>query len=259
MPHEFDGFRYREASSHQEEWGTRLIRELELKGNERVLDLGCGDGRLTSRIAGMLPDGSVVGIDSSSGMIAAAMIHARPNLLFRHQDIFALEETDEYDVIFSNAALHWVHDHNRMLNASYQALRSGGIVRFNFGAEGNCSRLISVLREVMPTGEFRDSFRAFTWPWYMPNVDAYAGLVENIPFCRSKVWGEAIDQYFPDVNAMVGWLDQPSLVPFVAHLSPDLRSAFRNRVVERMVEVSREADGRCLERFRRINVMAWKE
>ena len=70
--YEFDGEKYKKASTHQKEWGNRLISELELKGNEFILDLGCGDGVLSERIARLVPEGIVTGIDASSGMIKSA-------------------------------------------------------------------------------------------------------------------------------------------------------------------------------------------
>ena len=69
---DFDGNRYRAASAHQKEWGARLIDELELTGNEHILDIGCGDGVLTAGLAEADPQGSVIGIDSSAGTIEAA-------------------------------------------------------------------------------------------------------------------------------------------------------------------------------------------
>jgi trans-aconitate 2-methyltransferase len=72
MSHEFDGKRYEKASAHQKEWGSTIIAQLGLTGHERVLDLGCGDGLLTSQVADLLPDGEVVGIDASQGMIEVA-------------------------------------------------------------------------------------------------------------------------------------------------------------------------------------------
>jgi len=66
MTHEFDGKKYETASAHQQEWGAKLISELSLKGNERVLDLGCGDGANTFLMAEVLPDGEVVGIDGGT-------------------------------------------------------------------------------------------------------------------------------------------------------------------------------------------------
>ena len=126
MAYEFDGKKYEQASSHQKEWGLKLIEELELKGNERVLDLGCGDGTLTVQIAGMLTDGNVVGIDASKGMIDVALAKAKDNLRFMLADIDDLDFTDEFDIVFSNATLHWVKDHRKLLQNVSHALYPGG-------------------------------------------------------------------------------------------------------------------------------------
>lgn len=69
MPYEFDAERYKQASAHQRSWGERLIAELALKGHEHILDLGCGDGRLTAQLAEQVPQGHVLGIDASQNMI----------------------------------------------------------------------------------------------------------------------------------------------------------------------------------------------
>jgi trans-aconitate methyltransferase len=146
MVHEFDGKKYEKASAHQREWGAKLISELPLKGNERVLDLGYGDGTTTATIVELLPDGQVVGIDASKGMIEAAKPKEKDNLRFIIMDIDAIEFIDEFDIIYSNATLHWVRDHQRLLQKVYKALRTGGILRFNFAGDGNCSHLFKVIR-----------------------------------------------------------------------------------------------------------------
>src|SRR4051794_38490709 len=111
MPFEFDGKHYERVSTHQKEWGAKLIAELNLRGDERILDLGCGDGALTAQLAALVPDGEAVGLDGSPGMLAAAKRHAAKNLRFVHQDINSLEFAEPFDVIFSNATLHWILDH----------------------------------------------------------------------------------------------------------------------------------------------------
>jgi len=256
MAHEFDGERYAKASDHQKEWGARLIDDLDLVGSERVLDLGCGDGALTARIADLVPAGEVVGIDASEGMIAAAHANERPNLHFLLMDIDALELADRFDVVFSNATLHWVKDHRRLYGNVTRLLREGGRVRFNFAAEGNCSHFFAVVREAMALDTFSESFLAFDWPWYMPSVGQYAQLVETCGIRDARVWSENADRFFPSVAAMVAWVDQPSLVPFMERLPEDPARAFREFVVARMIEETKQADGRCFETFRRINVSA---
>jgi trans-aconitate methyltransferase len=114
MPHEFDGKKYEKASGHQKEWGAKLIAELDLRGNERVLDLGCGDGNLTAQIADLLLEGEIVGIDASRSMIEAAMPKSRKNLQFLLMDINELDFVDRFDIVLSNATLHWVKDHKRL-------------------------------------------------------------------------------------------------------------------------------------------------
>ena len=106
MTHEFDGMKYEKASAHQREWGTKLIAELGLRGTESVLDLGCGDGTLTAQLADLVPQGEVVGIDASQGMIDAARPKERGSLRFFLLDINNLNLTARFDIVFSNATLH---------------------------------------------------------------------------------------------------------------------------------------------------------
>ena len=168
---EFDGEKYSKASAHQKEWGNKLIDSLGLSGSERVLDLGCGDGVLTARLAVLVPAGKVLGVDASQGMIDSARKHSLPNLEFRLLDINRLDLEERFDLIFSNAALHWITDHRLLLDNVYRLLAAGGRLRFNFAAEGNCSSFFRVVRQVLREREFEPAFADFVWPWYMPSVD----------------------------------------------------------------------------------------
>jgi trans-aconitate methyltransferase len=256
MTHEFDGNKYKKASAHQKEWGSNIISELNLKGTERVLDLGCGDGVLTSQIADLLPDGEAVGLDASKGMIDVAREKERGNLRFILKDIDDLDFIDEFDLVFSNAALHWVKDHHRLLRNVRRALHKDGAIRFNFAAEGNCAAFFKVVREVMTLDRFREYFSDFEWPWYMPTIDEYASIADRSTLRNIRVWGDNTDRFFPDVQTMVNWVDQPSLVPFLSLVAERDKGAFRNSVVTRMINETQQDDGRCFETFRRINVSA---
>ena len=145
MAHEFDGKKYAAASAHQKEWGAKLIQELSISGTERILDLGCGDGALTSQLAA-LTQGTVIGIDASHGMIEAAKSHQADNLSFEVYDINSLDFESEFDVVFSNAALHWIKSHKALLGNVFRALKSGGILKFNFAGDGNCANFFSERR-----------------------------------------------------------------------------------------------------------------
>jgi trans-aconitate methyltransferase len=259
MTFEFDGQKYRQASAHQQEWGQRIIEEFTFQGNEHILDLGCGDGGLTARLAALVPDGMVVGLDAATGMIDAARErYQRSNLQFVLADINCLEADSQFDVVFSNATLHWIKDHGRLLAAVYRALRPAGLARFNFAGDGNCAHFFRVVRAVMARPEYTGAFTDFEWPWYMPGVEEYTHLVAAAGFTEHKVWAENADRSFPSPEAMIKWIDQPSLVPFLPRLAEPDRPPFRDLVVERMREETQRPDGTCFETFRRINVRAKK-
>lgn len=173
---EFDGQKYKNASSHQKEWGTKIISELNLTGAETILDLGCGDGILTKQLADLVPDGRVLGIDASIGMIETAREFEGFNLSFMCLDIAEMEFNNNFDIIFSNAALHWVKDHERLLDSCRTALKPNGVVRFNFAGDGNCSNFYEVIRQVMNEPTYRKYFenfleKGYCWGWLKVNAN----------------------------------------------------------------------------------------
>lgn len=258
MNHEFDGKKYGQASTHQKEWGQKVVNELNLNGNERILDLGCGDGEITFQIAEFVPNGEVIGIDASKGMIEAALEKKKENLKFNLMDINRLNCGNEFDVIFSNATLHWVKDHEKLFENVYRALRPGGRIRFNFAADGNCSNFYKIIKEVIRLECYTEYFDNFEWPWYMPKVEEYEEILKGSSFKEFEIWGEKADRFFPNCDAMVKWIEQPSIVPFIAKIENNKKDEFRSSVIKRMVAETMDQNGRCFETFRRINIRANK-
>ena len=164
---------------------------------------------------------------------------------------------EEFDLIFSNATLHWVKDHRKLLSNCYEALKSGGYVRFNFADDGNCSNFYKVIKEVISEEEYIQFFKNFERPWYMPDLKEYEDLLKGCEFKEISTWGENTDRYFKNEDEMTGWIDQPSIVPFLK-LVDENKTTFRNEVVDRMVRVTIQPDSSCFETFRRINVFAKK-
>ena len=178
MSLEFDGQRYRQTSTHQKEWGSRLIEELSLEEDDYILDVGCGDGDLTAGLAQIVPQGRVLGIDASAGMIEAARQHEGHNLKFRQLDVAEADLNEEFGLVFSNAALHWVFDHAALLEILHRSLRLDGRLRVNFAANGNYATFFCVVRGFMQDDRFRAAFEGFRWPWYMPTPAGYEALME---------------------------------------------------------------------------------
>lgn len=254
MTFEFDGKKYEKASTHQKEWGNSIISEFNLSGNERILDLGCGNGSLTAELAKLVPNGSVLGVDASQGMLDAAREKALPNLKFQLMDINELELSEKFDLIFSNATLHWIIDHDNLWENIKKLMSGSAIVRFNFAADGNCATFFKIIRKAMVLEEYKEYFSDFVWPWYMPGIDEYRSIISNFSFSEVKVWEENKDRYFPDKDAIVGWINQPSIVPFLKHLEESKKENFRSYVIEQMLKETKQKDSTYFETFRRINV-----
>jgi trans-aconitate methyltransferase len=256
--YEFDGEKYKRASGHQKEWGEKLIEELDLRGNEHILDLGCGHGVLTARLAALVPDGRVVGIDASRGMIGVARQKHVSNLDFVLMDINDMCFFESFDIVFSNATLHWVRDHMRLLFNVHSVLRTTGVARFSFGGDGNCVNFIRIVREAMKLDQYRRYFRGFEWPWYMPSVEEYTALAERTLFSAVHVWSENADRFFLDAESLISWIEQPSIVPFVSSMAERDKIGFTKFVENRMVEETHQEDGTYFETFRRLHLLAVK-
>lgn len=255
---EFNGEKYEKASKHQKEWGARLISQLQLKGNESILDLGCGDGALTKQLSLLVPNGRVLGIDASTGMIKTAQKHATQNLSFACMDIDQIGFINEFDVIYSNAALHWVKNHDRLLKNTLAALKPQGVIMWNFAGLGTCSNFFEVIRQKMKDSRYAGFFQDFEWPWYMPSKSEYDRLVSFAGFSKAAVTEENADRSFSNAEEMIKWLDQPTLVPFIQCIPDDIKETFRSDVIEAMLQKTLQPDGTCFETFRRIRVCAFK-
>src|SRR5208337_2921803 len=125
---------YAKNSQNQFQWAKELIPKLKLKGNEAMLDIGCGDGKITVELARCLPEGWVVGVDSSEKMITLAQSFFPPkdypNMSFQILDARNLTFRSQFDIAFSNAALHWIVDQKAVLDGIQRSLKPGGRLLF---------------------------------------------------------------------------------------------------------------------------------
>ena len=154
---------YARNSRGQEVWARELLSLVDLRPDDVVLDVGCGDGRTTASIADSVPRGSVVGVDLSADMVAhASRQHGHPsnhNLRFQQADAAALTFVSEFSVVFSNATLHWVRDQHAAVRGIARALRPGGRFVAQMGGQGNCAELVATFEEVARTPRWRETDR----------------------------------------------------------------------------------------------------
>ena len=253
---EFDGEKYKKASEHQKEWGNDLIAQMRLRGDETILDLGCGDGVLTERLAQSVPGGAVLGVDASRGMIETARRIERENLRFIQMDINDLDFEEQFDIIYSNAALHWVKDHELLLKNSLRALKSGGRIYWNFAGAGTCAAFNDITRGIIQKPEYADFFTGFEWPWVMLPAGEYERMARAAGFTAIRIEEENKDRCFADADELTGWIDQPSIVPFLHEVPEEKKERFRQEVITEMLGRTRQPDGTYFETFRRINICA---
>lgn len=158
--------RYQSGHSYVWQYGEAPVDLLEPRAGERIVDLGCGSGQLTGRIAES--GASVIGIDASPEMIAAARTNF-PQIEFQIADAASFTVANPVGAVFSNAALHWMRDPNAVVASVARALKPGGRFVFEMGGNGNIRDLMDAIRAV--AGEIE-------MPWYFPTVGEYASLLE---------------------------------------------------------------------------------
>lgn len=177
----------------QYRWGQQVLEWRQWNGNETMMDVGCGSGLLTKLLAQKVPRGSVYAVDVDSNMIKQARRNLKDleNVELVQSDIADVELPTELDVIFSNAALHWVHDHTDVFQHFWDMLNcnSGrkGQLLIQCGGYGNLRRILSLLRGVMNLNEFKMYFRKMHRPWYFAKPDDTTHLLKKIGYTNTRV------------------------------------------------------------------------
>jgi len=163
-------------SSHSFVWqyGRDLLVLLNAKPGERILDVGCGTGQLTAEIAQF--GAEVVGIDSSPDMVRTARENF-PHVLFEVADAAALPYSHEFDVVISNAALHWVRNQRGAIASIARALKPGGRLVLEMGGRGNLCHLLEAIYQAL--GSLGVANPEQLSPWSFPSIGEYASLMES--------------------------------------------------------------------------------
>lgn len=175
---EWNARAYNRLNNPMQAWGEAVVGRLALRGDETVLDLGCGTGRLTEFLTRRLPRGRVIAIDRSANMLAAAREHLEPEFGDRVEYVRAsLDELNMHevaDLAFSNAAFHWIRDHPRLLRGIFAALRPGGWLVAQCGAGPNIARVRERAGRLMASEPYRAFFEGWPGPWEFAYPDVMA-------------------------------------------------------------------------------------
>lgn len=167
MTRDWDARSYERVSGPQAAWAEKALDRLALRGDETVLDAGCGSGRVTKMLLERLPKGRVVAVDSAPSMVAEAREALDPGRTsVIEADLAELTLDESVDAAFSNAVFHWVLDHEALFARLFAALRPGGQLEAQCGGEGNVARFNEVAQKVADREPFVAHLSGWTGPWH---------------------------------------------------------------------------------------------
>jgi trans-aconitate methyltransferase len=258
----WDPAAYAANSSPQQSWAREVIAKLKLRGDERVLDVGCGDGRMTAEIARALPAGAVTGVDASSTMIGFAQETFAParfsNLEFHVMDARRIRLAKPFDIVFSSSALHWVDDHPAFLRGASSCLRPGGRLVVSCGGKGNAQEVFLALRPEMRLPRWRQFFRKMDKPYFFHSPADYGKWLPRCGFKVRRVRLSPKDATYQGREGFEAWL-RTTWLPYTQRVPERLREEFIAAITDRYLAKHRADDaGRVCVRMVRLEIDAVK-
>ena len=244
---EWDADAYDGGHSFVFEYGESVVDLLEPERDERILDLGCGTGHLTARIAES--GATAVGLDAAEAMVAEAR-ETHPECAFVHGDARSFSFDRPFDAVFSNAALHWIPEQDAVLDSVADALRPGGRFVAELGGCGNVAAIVDAVRdEAAARGYEAES------PWYFPSVGEYATVLESHGLeTRSARLFDRPTELDDGSEGLANWLEM-----FGDGLLADVPDEERSAVVASVEDRLRDdlfRDGTWVADYRRLRVVA---
>jgi trans-aconitate methyltransferase len=193
---------YHQISAPQVSWGKKVLARVPLRGDEHVLDAGCGTGRLTRDLLEALPRGQVTAVDISENMLRAAEHHLASQfgerVHFVRADLQHLSFDREFGGIFSTAAFHWIKDHEQLFAGLFRALQPGGWLIAQCGGGPVLARLLGRVERMMKAEPYRRYFEGFEFPWEFADAETGARRLHGAGFIDVETSVEEAPTLFPN-------------------------------------------------------------
>lgn len=250
---EWDAASYEELADPMTRWGAEFLGCVEFRGDEVVVDAGCGTGRVTELLLERLPEGAVLAVDVSEEMVAAAAERFAKDdrVTVERQDLLELDVGEPVGVIFSTATFHWILDHDRLFHRLAENLKPGGRLAAQCGGTGNVARVLETAEKVMREDRFRKAFDGWTDAKHFADPETTKSRLEKAGFEEMETWLHEEPTEFDSVEKLARYLRTVILRQHVAVLPEGERDAFVRAVAERMSE-----QGPLIVDYVRLNMLA---
>lgn len=253
---EWDSSAYQRISGPQFSWGKKVLERVSVRGDETVLDAGCGTGRLTGELLELLPRGHVVAVDLSQNMLHTAREQLQPfqgHVQFASVDVQHLPFDECFDGIFSTATFHWVPDHDQLFRSLYGALRSGGWLIAQCGGAGNLKRLLERVAALTAKPRYAPYLAGYRHSWVYSNPQETARRLRSAGFVDIETSLEPAPTLFPDRQQYSEFVSKVILHRHL-ELIPD--AAIRQQFLDDLTEFAAQDDPPFLLDYLRLNLSA---
>ncbi|MEN9521274.1 MAG: hypothetical protein RLZZ381_3862 [Cyanobacteriota bacterium] len=226
---------YAKNSDAQLKWARSLTQDLNLEAYQSILDVGCGDGKISADFAATLPQSHIVGVDSSPEMIAYAAekypSSYYPNLSFACVDARSLDFDREFDLVFSNATLHWVNDHQAFLKGANKALKEQGKLIISCGGKGNAADILATFAELTARDLWQPYFADFYNPYFFHGLEDYQNWLQESGLSIKRLELVPKDMTHQGEAGLAGWI-RTTWMPFTKYVPETQRDEFIAQFVE---------------------------
>lgn len=226
---EWDAETYDAVSDPQFEWGMEVLERLELRGDEVVVDAGCGSGRVTEQLLARLPRGRVIAVDGSEAMVEKARERLGDRAGYLVTDLLELELEEPADLVFSTATLHWIQDHDRLFRQLRGALKPGGRLVAQCGGQGNVAEHAKAIGTVAARPEYRPHLTRVRGLWNFAAPDETEQRLRDAGFTDVRCW---LQPKPVQPERPLAFLSVVTLGPILDQLPPEKRRPFAEAVLE---------------------------
>jgi trans-aconitate methyltransferase len=257
MQQQWDAAAYHRVSGPQTSWGRKVLARVVLRGDERVIDAGCGSGRLTGALLDRLPRGRCVAVDQSWSMLMTARANLRSiyrdRVGFVQVSLPALPFSGWADLLFSTATFHWVRDHDALFRNILAALRPGGRLEAQCGGGPNLARAHALADQVMRRPAFAPAFAGWHGPWEFASADLTAERLAAAGFVEIET---GLEEAPTTLAAEADYREFVTAVIYHAHLARLADAATRHAFIDEVTSLAARDDPPFTLDYWRLNISA---